>query len=72
MIGKEVRQRRGEQRIVSKALGACLGNTTWLSVAEIQYGCEAVVGKVGWVYISKGLECQTKKLLRKTQQKANE
>lgn len=72
MTGREVRQRRGEQRNVSKALGACLGNNPWLLVAEIQCGWATMFGKVVWVYNSKGLECHTKKLLRKTQQKANE
>lgn len=57
---------------MSKALGVRLGNNPRLSVAEIQCGWAAMVGKAGWDYISKGLECHTEKLLRKTQQKANE
>lgn len=40
--------------------------------AALQCGWVTVDGEVGWAYISKGPECHTKKLLRKTQQKANE
>ena len=72
MTGREVRQRGGGQRNVSEqGLGGLSGEQPWLLVAEIQCGWATMFGKVVWVYNSKGPECHTKKLLRKTQQKAN-